>query len=273
MHPTEIGPFRVVEVLGRGGMGTVFKAIDPRSETERFVALKLIRSDSTGPASPEFMSWRSEIEALSVLDHPGIVKLVDVGEDGSSLYLVTEFVEGKTLDRHMRLAKPGLAEVVDLARQVAQAIAYAHSRGIHHLDLKPTNIMVREDAARATVLDFGLARLSGLPGRKHDPGFSGTVRYMAPEQLDQDGSPVGAASDLYAFGCILFEMLVGRPLYSQDDVAEIMNEKSTGVRPPSWEIVEMVPTALSRMVKRSPGMSRRRATGPRQESHGIFPLA
>jgi predicted Ser/Thr protein kinase len=186
---SQMGPYRIVAQIGEGGMGTVYKARDTR--LDRIVALKV---------SKEKFSERFEHEARAVaaLNHPNICTLYDVGPD----YLVMEYVEGSTLKGPLPVS-----QALKYAGQICEALDAAHQKGITHLDLKPGNILVTKSGVK--LLDFGLARIEGGKSSTVTIGaVKGTPAYMAPEQWD--GKPGDARSDIFAFGCVLYEMLTGK---------------------------------------------------------------
>jgi serine/threonine-protein kinase len=198
---TTLGPYVLRERIGAGGMGEVYRATDPR--LSRDVALKLMR------AGADLKRFESEARAAAQLNHPNIIAVLDVGTHEGIPYLVTELLEGETL--RDRLARPfSEAEVVEVARQLLSGMGAAHARGIVHRDLKPENVFVTKDR-RFKILDFGIARVEGA---KHEGtqtatgAVVGTVGYMAPEQVR--GQPADARADLFAFGCILYELVGGR---------------------------------------------------------------
>jgi predicted ATPase len=210
--PSAIGPYRVVGSLGAGGMGQVYRALDPRLDRE--VAIKVVAERLTrdGSAVDRFVR---EAHAASRLNHPNIVTIHEIGETEAGRFIVMELVEGKTL-RELIAERPANESVVDIGRQIAKALAAAHAAGIVHRDIKPENVMVRSDGY-VKVLDFGLARLmppegvssEGLTENATEAGaVLGTLRYMAPEQAR--GEPVGAAADIFALGLVLYELVTGR---------------------------------------------------------------
>src|SRR6266849_3215383 len=193
---TMLGPYEILAQIGAGGMGEVYKARDTR--LDRVVAIK--------PSKAQFSErFAREARAIAALNHPHICQLYDVGPD----YLVMEYVEGAPL---LSKEKPGplpMEKAVEYAGQILSALDAAHRKGITHRDLKPANIMVTKHGIK--LLDFGLARIAAgsadstvtLPGE-----MMGTPAYMAPEQWE--GKPGDARSDIYAFGCVLYEMLTGK---------------------------------------------------------------
>lgn len=203
------GRYRLESLIGRGGMGEVWQAVDTR--LRRPVAVKALPAELADvPGAME--RFEREAEAAAALQHPGITVVFDVGrtEDGLA-YLVMELLEGEDLRTVMRRRPGGLpvGEAVGLAVQVADALAAAHSRGIVHRDIKPANLFVLADG-RLKLCDFGIAGLADAATRlTQDGGSVGTPLYMAPEQFR--GEAADFRSDLYAFGCVLHELLTGEP--------------------------------------------------------------
>ena len=246
-----MGPYEITSLLGKGGMGEVYRATDTR--LQRDVAIKV---------SAEQFSDRFEREARTVasLNHPNIGHLYDVGPN----YLVLELVEGETLADRIQRGPIPLDEALALARQITDALEAAHDRGIIHRDLKPANIKITPDGV-IKVLDFGLAKaMSGDPAPV-DPNNSptltmrqtvagmilGTASYMAPEQAK--GKTVDRRADIWAFGVVLYEMLTGRRLFSGETVSDTLAAVLT--RDPDLtkipcEIRKLLRTCLQREPKR-----------------------
>jgi Tol biopolymer transport system component len=193
-----VGRYQVEAALGAGGMGIVYRAYDP--QLDRRVAFKILPPDgATAAAGQRFVR---EAQAASALNHPNIVTIYDTGADAGISFIAMELVRGETLAHQIARAPLPAATALRYAAQIASALAAAHRAGIVHRDIKPGNIMVSE-AGELKVLDFGLAREEGV-------GF-GTVSYMSPEQAE--GKATDARSDLFSFGCTLYEMLTGRRAY------------------------------------------------------------
>src|SRR5262249_50314351 len=211
-----LGHYRIDGVLGRGGMGTVYRATDTR--LGRSVAIKVL---STAVADPEVTRrFRQEAKTASSLNHPHIVAVYDVGEDDGREYIVSELVDGGTLDEWATGARRrGWKQGVELLIGVADALAAAHSAGVLHRDVKPGNILIGSNGY-AKLADFGLAKLvdsttsggkSGRSSQAHGTAAGivvGTVAYMSPEQTA--GHPLDARSDVFSFGIVLYELLAGR---------------------------------------------------------------
>jgi len=232
---TKLGPYEIVAPIGAGGMGEVYRARDTRLGRE--VAIKVLPEHLS--ANPEIRArFEREAKTVSSLNHPNICTLFDVGREGDTDYLVMELIEGETLGA--RLARGAIAapELLRIGMQVADALDRAHRAGVIHRDLKPGNIMLTRSGAK--LMDFGLARATGLapvgaPGASaatlpHSPTVGraltaegtllGTFQYMSPEQLE--GHEADARSDIWAFGCVLYEMATGRRAFEGRSQASLI---------------------------------------------------
>lgn len=200
----QIGPFRLEQSLGSGGMGTVYKAVDTRNGST--VALKLL--------FPQFCAledlvgrFRREAQALRELVHPRIVRLIEEGESNGHHYLAMEYIEGEDLERLLRHQRPTPEDSLGIASEICEALAAAHSRGIVHRDLKPANVIRSKTGIR--VLDFGIAQIATEDRTlTRSDAILGTVNYMSPEQ--RSGGRVDQRSDLFSLGVILYFMLTGK---------------------------------------------------------------
>jgi eukaryotic-like serine/threonine-protein kinase len=231
-HPALIGPFRILALIGQGGMGIVYEAEQERPQ--RRVALKIVRPGLV-PAGV-LRRFELEYEFLGRLHHPGIAQIYQAGiEDtdyGPQPYFAMELVRGKRLDEYVRSNAPSLRERLLLVAAIADAVQHAHHRGIIHRDLKPANILVTE-AGEPKILDFGIARTtqSGLltTVQTNAGEVLGTIGYMSPEQISGDISALDTRSDVYALGVILYELLAERLPYELDhkpfaEAARIIND-------------------------------------------------
>jgi tetratricopeptide (TPR) repeat protein len=246
------GRFRVLRALGEGGMGQVFEAHD--EELNVRVALKIIRPDIA--LSPEALArFRQEVRLARRITHRNVCRTFDLERDNrlnahagvqtQIVFLTMEYLEGETLDSHIkRQGSLPRAQAMGIALQIAEALEAAHALGVIHRDVKPANVMLVPEgkkAVRAVVMDFGLARSESLPLAKGMAASSmtvtgvpmGTLSYMAPEQLE--GKTVSAATDVYAFGLILFEMVTGRRAFPSDDLLSGLARRLTGPAPTAPE--------------------------------------
>ena len=203
--------YRVLETVGRGGVGTVYKALDTRFS--RVVAVKVLHHASNAVSKEQL---RLEADALARLSHPNIVQVYEVGETQDLVYLVEDYIEGPTLGQLIVDAKPlDWIYTVELIRQVGTALAHAHRHGIIHRDVKPTNIIISNEG-RVLILDFGLAIKSGEPTLTQIGTVMGTLAYMSPEQVL--GEPVDARSDVFSLNVVFYELLTGQRPFSADSV-------------------------------------------------------
>jgi len=206
--PATLGDYELLEEIGRGGMGVVYKAT--QKSLGRTVAIKmLLRRDLASAA--DILRFRSEAEAAAQLDHPGIVAVYEVGEwDGHPFYSM-QFIEGTTLSRRLAEGPMPPRESARILAVVAEAVQAAHARGVLHRDLKPSNILIDREG-RPHVSDFGLAkRIEADMSVTHTGAIVGTPCYMAPEQAAGSRGDVGTTSDVWSLGAILYQMLTGRP--------------------------------------------------------------
>ena len=215
--PPTIGRYKIDRVIGRGGMGVVYRARTPQGEP---VALKAIAHDLIAGDTPEVIVARFERE-VSIgqhLDHPGIVKVLDHGEDRDDLFMVMELVEGETLHQAAG-GRPRMRQLIDWMLQLLHGLGYAHEHGVIHRDIKFGNIMVTA-SEQVKLMDFGIAHLAGSE-LTQNADFLGSPAYMAPEQMS--GGVIDARTDLYAVGVILFRLLTGKPPFS-GTLAKVMHD-------------------------------------------------
>ncbi len=199
------GKYRLGPLLGRGGMSDVFRATD--EQTGRDVAIKIVRS----PDEEYARRSAQEAQALRRFEHPGLVQLLDTGVNGDMAYLVMEFVDGSSLAETLRVTSLSTAQTADIGSSLAGALAYVHSQGVVHRDVKPANILLGSDG-RARLTDFGIARLVDTSSLTLTGTMLGTATYMAPEQLEDHA--VGPAADVWSLGIVLLECLTGQRVYA-----------------------------------------------------------
>ena len=228
----ELGPFHILGLLGRGGMGVVLKAFDP--SLGRVVALKILRPDlATDPTA--VARFQRETRAAARLEHPNIVRAYDVGEDRDTHYFVMEFVSGASLADTMRQRGPLPSdEIRTIFAQMLRALDAAGTAGIIHRDIKPTNVLIDDRDGQAKLADFGLARIASSQTRvTTDQSVFGTPEYMSPEQARGE-SDIDHRADLYAAGIVLYEMLTGRLPFASDApsavIHKILHEQPTPPR-------------------------------------------
>lgn len=205
---TQLGEYELLDELGRGGMGVVYKA--RQASLERTVALKMF-SRASAPTAADVARFRAEAEAAARLDHPAIVPIYEVGQHDSQPYFTMKFVAGTTLAERLAGGPMAPREAAALLAPIARAVHFAHQRGVLHRDLKPSNILIDEEG-RPHVSDFGLAkRVESDEALTLSGAVLGTPSYMAPEQAAGTRGKLGPAADVYSLGAILYQMLTGRP--------------------------------------------------------------
>jgi eukaryotic-like serine/threonine-protein kinase len=250
---TRLGPYEVLSLIGAGGMGEVYRARDPR--LGRFVAIKVLRASVLGDAE-RIRRFEMEARAVGALNHPNIVAVHDVGCDHGENFIVTELLEGETLRRRLSSGALPLKRALDLAAQVVRGLAAAHAAGIVHRDLKPENLLITRDG-RIKILDFGLAHarpaedLSDISTElplTQSGVIMGTIGYMAPEQVR--GQRVDFRADVFAFGCILYEMLGGSRAFVAGTSVEIMSAILNSDPKPLSRMDARISVSLDRVVKR-----------------------
>lgn len=261
-----LGHYRILDQIGRGGMGVVYRAHD--THLDRFVAIKVLPpGQMADPARrPRFMI---EAKAASALNHPNIITIHDIGSEAGIDLLVMEHVEGRTLDQLIPPEGMRVSEALKIASQMADALSAAHAAGIAHRDLKPTNVMVT-NTGLVKVLDFGLAKLTeGRAGAARSPlagpattdaGMrAGTAAYMSPEQAE--GRKVDCRSDIFSFGAVLYEMLAGRRAFRSDSAASTIAAVLQEEPPPLADgIPREVREAVARCLRKDPAQRFQRAS-------------
>jgi serine/threonine protein kinase len=245
---TRLGPYELIAPIGAGGMGEVYRARDPRIGRE--VAVKVLPAQFAADRE-RLMRFEQEARAAGALNHPNLVAIYDIGTHEGQPYIVEELLEGETLRQRLHGGAIGMRRSVDYAIQIARGLAAAHAKGVIHRDLKPENIFITSDG-RLKILDFGLAKLTSPDSddgstttRETQPGqVMGTASYMSPEQVR--GERVDSRSDVFSFGCVLYEMLTGVRAFDAASRVETMN--AILIYEPR-EIANMTP-ALARIVNK-----------------------
>jgi eukaryotic-like serine/threonine-protein kinase len=243
---TLAGRYRLDEVIGRGGMSTVYRGTD--LALDRVVAVK-VALDPLVEQSPVYLArFTREAQAAAAVGHPGVVTVYDAGADGPTRFIVMEYVPGRSLaeilsEREHKPLEPDKA--ADIAAQAADALSAAHAAGIIHRDIKPGNIMVTPDGS-VKVLDFGIARALGGDALTQTATVLGTAAYMSPEQAL--GQPVDARSDIYSLGCVLYEMLTGEPPFVADVAAAMLHQHVRVEPKPARERNPAISPALNELI-------------------------
>jgi serine/threonine protein kinase/predicted ATPase len=248
--PDEIGwlaHYRVLKVLGQGGMGIVFHAED--TQLRRPVALKVIRPE-LGQTLSNRQRFLREARAMAQVKSDHVVTVHQVGQENDVCYLAMELLDGEPLDRWLERARtPPPAEAVRIGREIALALAAAHARGLVHRDVKPANVWLEAPARRVKLLDFGLARPPDADIRLTQPGIVvGTPAYMAPEQAR--GETVDGRADLFSLGCILYQMVTGRLPFEGSTAMAVLTAVATVTPPPAGRFNPTVPAPLSDLISR-----------------------
>lgn len=241
------GRYLLEEMIGSGGMANVYKARDLK--TEQTVAVKILRE--------EFMSneelvrrFKNESKAISILDHPHILKVYDVSVTDKLQYIVMEYLDGITLKEYMKQRGGPLTwkETVHFAQQILEALDHAHRKGVVHRDVKPQNVMLLP-SGQVKMMDFGIARISRAENHTQSDKAIGSVHYISPEQAR--GDVTGATADIYSLGVMLYEMLSGRLPFESDNMVSVAIKQISDKARPLSEIAPEVPGALQEITERA----------------------
>ncbi|MGO9125952.1 MAG: protein kinase domain-containing protein [Terriglobales bacterium] len=253
---TKLGPYEIIAPIGAGGMGEVYRARDTRLGRE--VALKVL-PESFSRDADRLRRFEQEARAVAALNHPNILAIHDIGEQGGAPFIVSELLEGGSLRTEIEHGTLSPRKAADYAVQIAQGLAAAHDKNIIHRDLKPENVFVTKEG-RVKILDFGLAKLAPTASKAESAGLTltsspteagvvmGTAGYMAPEQVR--GSTVDSRTDIFAFGAVLYEMLSGQRAFRRDTAAETMTAILKEDPPELSEMAHPVSPGLERIVRR-----------------------
>ncbi len=261
-----LGSYTIIEPLGKGGMGEVYRARD--ATLGRDVAIKILPPDFADDQE-RLLRFEREARLLASISHPNIAVVHGFNEDEGQRYLVLEFIEGETLGKRLQRGPLHLEDVLEIGKHIADALAAAHDKGVVHRDLKPGNVMVNDDGA-VKVLDFGLARTTGddassISGASNSPTITahytkpgvvlGSAAYMSPEQAR--GRPVDKRSDIWSFGVILFECLTGQLLFAGETPSDSMG--AIIHKEPDWDTLPPeTPQSLQQLLRRCLAKDRKR---------------
>ena len=244
---TQLGRYRILGELGRGAMGVVYRAEDPALDRQLAIKTVFVPADDADRAEYE-ARFTQEARAAGKLAHPGIVTIYDVGREGEVVYMAMELLEGVDLSAQAATRRFSVTEAVGIVERVADALSFAHDRGVVHRDIKPPNIML-VGGGRVKIMDFGIARMRSSDLKTQTGLMLGTPRYMSPEQVA--GRPVDQRSDIFSLGTVLYELLTGTKLFAGDGATEIMYNVSQ-LRPvPPSRINRQVPAMLDLVVAKA----------------------
>jgi hypothetical protein len=242
-----LGSYRILKILGHGGMGVVFEAEDP--QLRRKVALKAMLP-ALAASETARQRFLREAQAAAAVEHDHIVPIHQVGEDRGVPFIAMPFLRGESLEQRLaRQARLPFREVLRIGRETAAGLAAAHKRGLIHRDIKPANLWLEEESGRVKILDFGLARATADSAQLTQSGaIVGTPAYMAPEQMK--GQPLDPLCDLFSLGCVLYRMCTGELPFKGADTISTLMAVATAEPPPPREIESYLPRAFSDLVMR-----------------------
>ncbi len=237
------GRYQIIEDLGRGGMGRVYKAFD--QEVGQKVALKLLRPEVAGDEAM-IGRFRNELKLARQITHRNVCRIYDLGKEGRELYITMEFVAGEDLKSFIRrVGQVPVRKALDAAKQVAEGLAEVHRLGIIHRDLKPQNIMIDQEG-NAKIMDFGISRTVEAGGATEEGWIIGSPDYMSPEQAE--GRAVDQRSDIYSLGAVLFEMLTGKRPFEGRTALDLALKHKTVAPPDPITLNPQIPADVSRLV-------------------------
>lgn len=239
----QLGPYRVGRRLGRGGMGTVYAAVE---QTSRLPAAVKVLSSHLADEEGFRERFEAEIETLRKLRHPNIVRLYGFGQQDEILYYAMELVEGTSLEEELQASRRFTwQEATQIGIQVCRALRHAHDHGVIHRDLKPANLLAARDGT-IKLSDFGIAKLFGNVGMTGDGGVVGTAEYMSPEQAES--RPITHRADLYALGAVLYALCAGRPPFRARSLVEMLEMQRTATPDPLRRFAPDVPEELAEII-------------------------
>ena len=246
---TMLGPYHLLDIIGKGGMATVYRA--HQASMDRDVAIKVMSLDLAD--EPEFATrFKHEAQIIARLQHPHIVPVYDFGTESRRLtFLVMRLLPGGSLGDELRKGGLSTERVIELTRQIASALDYAHQRGVIHRDLKPTNVLLDEQG-NAYLTDFGIAKMIGgstITGVTSPGSVMGTPTYMAPEQWRSE--PVDARTDVYALGVIVYQMLLGQVPFSSETPHGLMYQHLDSEPPSPRTIKPGLPMGIEPVIRKA----------------------
>lgn len=244
---TQFGRYRVIAELGRGAMGVVYRAEDPL--LNRTVALKTILMSSDEEERVEYEArFYQEAKAAGGLNHPNIITVHDIGRESDVAYMAMELLDGIDLRELMKRGRLPFAMAIDIAVQVAEALAFAHQHGVIHRDIKPANIMIVRDR-QAKIMDFGIARMRLSDVKTQAGSMLGSPKYMSPEQVN--GERADHRSDIFSLGVTVYEMVSGVAPFSAEDLGQLMYQVSASPAAPPSSIDPSLPPMMDLIVAKA----------------------
>ncbi len=247
LEKKKIGKYEITGVLGRGGMGVVYRAEDKR--IGRLVAIKTLTENFSG--QPEMLERFYREAQAGILQHPNIVIVYDLGDEDGVPFIVMEYVSGDPLDKLISSGRQiHIIDKLSIIEQVCLALGYAHQRGVVHRDIKPANVIVQQDGV-AKIVDFGIARVQGSSGEgglTRTGNVIGTIHYIAPERLK--GRPFDGRSDIFSTGVMLYFLLTGQLPFTGEDMA-VLQKLVSDPHPPLSTYLANYPPALDAIIDRS----------------------
>jgi serine/threonine protein kinase len=247
MGASRIGSYEIIEKIGEGGMGIVYRAVDTKQE--RTVAIKTLK-DNVDSSSETFIRFKKEAELLETLNHPNVLRFIEFIEQDDRLYIVTEYLEGINLREAVKSADIPVDQKVDLMLQVGRALDYVHSRGIVHRDLKPSNVIIVDNNTSAKILDFGVANLMNIQKMFtiEKNAVVGSFAYMSPEQSGILKRNVDTRSDLYSVGILFYQLITGELPYHSTDVGELIHQHIAKIPDKPEDLVQGLSPIVSKII-------------------------
>lgn len=243
----QLGRYRIVAELGRGAMGVVYKAQDP--VLNRTVAVKTIHMPADAEVRAEYEArFFQEAKAAAALNHPNIITVHDAGRQGDLVYMTMELLEGVDLRELLKRGRPSIAQALEIAAQVAEALAFAHQHGVVHRDIKPANIMIVRDRY-AKIMDFGIARIRLSDIKTQTGALLGSPKYMSPEQVS--GERADHRSDIFSLAVTAYEMLAGQAPFHAEEVGQLMYQVSMTPAAPASSVNPALPAMLDLVLARA----------------------